>query len=497
MDNVVEIVVRSKNETKAGFDSARVDASTLGDQVGETFSQRFANRIINLRARIKSSIDKSGSDIGDSFGETIHKRITEKLKVAFSGGRQKVDVDVDVDEHKQSFLSRMTGLGKEGGDKISDGLGGSLQSFFSGDLISLLVKAIGGGALAVAISIPLSAAISAAILAALGGGILALGIASALKDPRIAGALGELQTKAGKLFERFGEPFKGPVARALETLSGLLDKLAPSFDRIGQSMAPIIDKLAPAFAEFVENVMPGLEEAIDASKPIFETLAAHLPGIGDAISDFLSSIAESGPEAADFLDDFLSLVEKVIRWTGDLIGWLTRLYRGFENAKNNIKGALRQMKNDIQDAANFITGKIRTLQAVIDGLHGKSITINISRVIETALSGVQAYVDKHSAAGGIVGAAVGGIHNGLRWVGEQGPELMDVPAGTTVHSAADSQRMMRRAQGSGGAGGVFSFAKSGNAVLDELAAWMLERLQYTARTDFANDPALMFGGGNS
>ncbi|MEU5097605.1 phage tail protein [Streptomyces sp. NPDC020996] len=45
------------------------------------------------------------------------------------------------------------------------------------------------------------------------------------------------------------------------------------------------------------------------------------------------------------------------------------------------------------------------------------------------------------AAGGIVGAAAsGGIRSRLTWVGEQGPELLDLPAGSRVWSNADSRR---------------------------------------------------------
>lgn len=46
------------------------------------------------------------------------------------------------------------------------------------------------------------------------------------------------------------------------------------------------------------------------------------------------------------------------------------------------------------------------------------------------------------AHGGVAGAAVGGMHSGLRMVGEFGPELVDLPAGTRVTSAPDTQRML-------------------------------------------------------
>ncbi|WP_244164649.1 phage tail protein [Streptomyces silaceus] len=51
---------------------------------------------------------------------------------------------------------------------------------------------------------------------------------------------------------------------------------------------------------------------------------------------------------------------------------------------------------------------------------------------------------RRKATGGIVGAAaVGGPRSGLTWVGEQGPELADLPVGSRVYSSPDS---MRKAQ---------------------------------------------------
>ncbi|MGW3144831.1 phage tail protein [Streptomyces sp. NPDC001177] len=54
---------------------------------------------------------------------------------------------------------------------------------------------------------------------------------------------------------------------------------------------------------------------------------------------------------------------------------------------------------------------------------------------------------KHKAAGGIVGAAAsGGLRNGLTMVGEQGFELLDLPAGSRVWSNPDSRRKLAAAQ---------------------------------------------------
>ncbi|MFF4933572.1 phage tail tape measure protein [Streptomyces griseofuscus] len=76
-----------------------------------------------------------------------------------------------------------------------------------------------------------------------------------------------------------------------------------------------------------------------------------------------------------------------------------------------------------------LTAEQSKLQKSMDNL-AKSM----EKLISKALKG--------KATGGIVGAAAnGGLRSNLTWVGEQGPELLDLPAGSRVWSQPDSQRM--------------------------------------------------------
>lgn len=75
------------------------------------------------------------------------------------------------------------------------------------------------------------------------------------------------------------------------------------------------------------------------------------------------------------------------------------------------------------------------------------------------------------ASGGIIGAEGGGPRSGKVWVGEQGPELVSLPTGSTVHSAGDSRRMMREnvAQAGGGGGrNVLELHSDGSDLVDLL-----------------------------
>ncbi len=93
------------------------------------------------------------------------------------------------------------------------------------------------------------------------------------------------------------------------------------------------------------------------------------------------------------------------------------------------------------------------------------------------------------ASGGIKGAASGASWSGLTMVGEHGPELIDLPAGSRVSSAPDTQRML-----SGGhpAGGIPSFSSQTlKLVLDpsagsKLTRAIMEMIRAEIRTEGGN-----------
>lgn len=76
------------------------------------------------------------------------------------------------------------------------------------------------------------------------------------------------------------------------------------------------------------------------------------------------------------------------------------------------------------------------------------------------------------AHGGAVGAASGGLRTGMTWVGEAGPELMDLSgtAGASIHTAGDSRRIAR-------GGGGYAAKQDSNAVI-----WIVKAGDTTERT---------------
>ncbi|MEW2272177.1 phage tail tape measure protein [Streptomyces griseofuscus] len=105
--------------------------------------------------------------------------------------------------------------------------------------------------------------------------------------------------------------------------------------------------------------------------------------------------------------------------------------------ENAAGSAGKTTASSVYDAAiKAQTQIVKTLTAEQSKLQKSmdKLAASMEKLISKALKG--------KAAGGIVGAAAnGGLRSNLTWVGEQGPELLDLPAGSRVWSQPDSQRM--------------------------------------------------------
>jgi hypothetical protein len=433
--NEVEVVVRAKDETTKIFDDV-----------------------------VKKS-KKAGSDAGDGLSKTFGDRIMQVVsKVANLG-------------------EKIAGKAVEGFAKFGAGLPGVL-----GEAVGKLPpqgQAIAGvlaAGLAVSLAPILAAAISSAVLLAVGGGVLVAGIAAAMQNPKIAKAFEPLKETAQSIFKDFGKPFEGPLLRAAKTLDAVLKDLRKPIQELGKIIAPVIDKLTPALGEFAQKLLPGIRDAVKSSVPLFEILAEKLPAIGVAISEFFSSISENGEDTNQFFSDLLDFITGLIVALGDLIAWVTSFYNEWRSAILALIGIFRIFAAAVLNVLGIIVNGAAKAFGWIPGLGGmlrgaaknfnnfrdeanralagidESVTVTVRfRIVGQAAANAAVRTGRLLAGmgyahGGLVGqaatAATGGPRSNQVWVGEQGPELVDLAPGSRVHSNADSMRMASEGSGS-------------------------------------------------
>jgi hypothetical protein len=508
------IVVRARNEVRPMFDQIRKDATALGNQVGRSVSTA-TTETIRTEAANGPGYRQAGEAIGETIGTSAGRRITDRIREAFRRTRQDVDREVNragsgglgdgggdppgsrrdangrlrdangrfiggaggaggnatVDVDRQSVLQRMASFGKEIGGKLTSGIGGAVSTFFSGDFITLILKAVAVGGLVTQLAGLFGGLFTSAIALALGGGVIAVGIAGALKDPRIQGAITQLKETFSKAFLDFGANFRSPLLNFLERIPEVLTQIKPMVDSLGKTFEPIVDKLGNGFIGFLQNALPPIIRAAEGTAPLFSVLADKLPGLGEDIGDFFGDIERSGPNTAIFFGDLIELIGDLIAGLGDVVAEFTEMYVAGRVLTLRLAGAFADMAHKIlalmamafdwvPELGPKLEGAAKKVGAFKDRINGelqdmideKTITIRIRQVFSTVGSiatGVGRILAGR-AHGGIQGAATGGARSGLTWVGENGPELMQLPAGSQIHSNPDSRRMASEGGGGGG-----------------------------------------------
>jgi len=95
---------------------------------------------------------------------------------------------------------------------------------------------------------------------------------------------------------------------------------------------------------------------------------------------------------------------------------------------------------------NRLESALRSARGAADRWEGTFTQTYITRYKEYGLkspSGGMGGFQGH-ASGGITGAATGGMHTGMKMVGEHGPELISLPPGSHVYSNPDSSSLMAK-----------------------------------------------------
>ena len=97
--------------------------------------------------------------------------------------------------------------------------------------------------------------------------------------------------------------------------------------------------------------------------------------------------------------------------------------------------------------------------------------------------GAEAANAARRAHGGVIGsrvgkAATGGVRNNLTMVGEQGPELVELPGGSRVRSNPDTRRIMSHSQAIRPQGSILI-----DAAGDDLSQLLLRILRLAIRNE--------------
>lgn len=387
------------------------------------------------------------------------------------------------------------------------GTASSSNPYIGAGVMAAITTAVTVGAPAIGV------ALGGGIVTGLGAGLAGLGLMFAAKNKEVQKKWDELTSHMGKKMEEAAKPFVPVVLRGIERIKRVFDQsLAPALANSFKTLAPAVDQffatLEVAFRDkavtkAIQDISNAMVVLVDALSPVIVQIIVNL---AKAFSQLAISVGKN-PEAFASL---VALLGKIAVAVVKVIDFLYKAGAAFNSlpgpVKKNIaifmtlgagmlaiintikllKAAWDRIAN-LKAKANIDIGPFvagvrnaisqglsfarRVFKAVLSadiGGVGRALgdalakgrewagrvftaTFNVKKVISTVAGGLWPF-----AHGGVRGAAGGGPRGGLTLVGEQGPELVNIPAGSRVVPNGKTRQMMGSGS-QGGSGDTFIF----------------------------------------
>ncbi len=503
--NIVEILIGAKDDAKLDLDSLRAKLDELAHKVAEARVGVEGDKEAEL------SLDRLGVKLTMLGRKTEHARISLDGAFKVATELDALDLALDHVHKKAEDLSSDGGGGllsklSSGFSSVGSSLGGMLSGLpIVGDGLSSIGESGPVGAAAL-----VALAVAAAALAvAMGPLVAALGLITVGIGAFAAAAVPEIE-KVWTAVGKGGKALKSlsPDERAM---AGPIESLKDQFHKLSKAIQPEVLKAFGSALRIVKDVMPALAPLAQAAGQALDGLLKNIDKWLRSSSgkQFIKWMETEGPRAlatfgralwsimqvvgkflADWdkagetllhstgwrdawkiigtivkvaLDDIrmqakiaLDVIVGLFRIAGDILtGHWGRLWSDIRNTATQVWNAIRQDASAVWHAifgdtvttwsaiGNAIIAPIEAAYHVVTGIFGAI------RSAMSGLSGGFGGVLGHIglAAGGIAGAATGGVRSNLTMVGEHGPELVQLSAGSRVYNNAQTQGML------GGMGG--------------------------------------------
>ena len=249
------------------------------------------------------------------------------------------------------------------------------------------------------------------------------------------------------------------LLRALDSAGKKLLKWERQLDKASDSLQKSKDRLnelKQAASQLRESVRSGvlgsanITRGVNGDKPV-------------TVASIMGGLTASRDKATAFAGALTGLKNKGL--SGDLIRQIAEA--GIEGGGLETAGALMSASSSEIASLNKLQSQISSAATTAGKVTADAVYASQIKTQEKLVKAWQTTVDKLSksmedlaksmerliekgfkgkAGGGIVGAAAtGGLRSNLTWVGEHGPELLDLPVASRVWSNPDSKRMQQQA----------------------------------------------------
>lgn len=286
------------------------------------------------------------------------------------------------------------------------------------------------------------------------------------------------------------------IAMALEIVFETIELLIRTVTFLGEVwvgqmrvMLGAIGYLAAGMASFVDGFFGMIDGLLGALQSVAEPLGLAGPikrarenvaGFKAQAVEQLNAIGQAGINFGINLDR----ANKKRRLEADIASWQHKLSTARADLR---KTTSQKARAKVQANIDDLTAKLRRARNELAALNGRTATTYV-RTVQYGI-GAEAANAARRAHGGVIGtAATGGVRGNLTMVGEQGPELVQLPTGSHVRSNPDTRRIL------GGSGRTGPPARLIiDAAGDDVSQLLLKLLRNAIRNE-GGDVQVVLGG---
>lgn len=270
------------------------------------------------------------------------------------------------------------------------------------------------------------------------------GIVNSLRDGMISilpSSMGGLVTS---LFDTIGNLGSGFTA------------MLPQLQAFGSSVMASVQKVAVAVLPVISSIMTTVQSVIPAVLPVLQTVITNISGIIAAAAPVISGLVTGigtvvsalAPVFQTIFDGIGQKVQSVLSFVGEQMGWIQEVIGTAAPVIADILTTAWSVISPVMDLAISVFKLLfNVTKTVFNGIVSvvSSVWDKIKPIVEGVANGISWIADKVGGFfGGLFGGSSGsssvgknaeGTNNwrgGVTWVGEEGPELVDLPKGTRI-----------------------------------------------------------------
>ena len=237
--------------------------------------------------------------------------------------------------------------------------------------------------------------------------------------PAFESSMGQVFDAVGPIMTTLGEIFSGSVSGMGLSFESVTPVIVNAINAIGSvitAIAPVASAIIQGLGSYIAEIFPGIASIISV---VGEKIGAVFTMLGSHSQLFQGIIETMGP----IVSGVLSTMGTVIGGAFDLIiATVDLCLSAFEKAFPAIEAVVKAAWS--------------VIEPIINGI-GKGVS-----AVAGAVKNVAGFIGGGKSSVGANATGTSYWSGGYTTVGEHGPELVSLPAGSKVHSNSDTQKML-------------------------------------------------------